>query len=153
MLRLSQSNLSLRLRLSRGTSVLSTFGGTDRSSADASRTCQGRDGDADAGRCATHEGGLTTRRAGGVTQVADAVAQLDGGVSQMKLRHWLIGDARALDHCRSSTAAPHPSVIRIIYDTEINYVRYQTRSHPEMVGDMSRVTLNFDLSKIPFVDF
>ena len=26
-----------------------------------------------------------------------------------------------------------------------------TRSHPEMVGDMSRVTLNFDLSKIPFV--
>jgi len=29
----------------------------------------------------------------------------------------------------------------------------QTRSHPEMVGDMSRVTLNFDLSKIPFVRF
>jgi len=29
----------------------------------------------------------------------------------------------------------------------------QTRSHPEMVGDMSRVTLNFDLSKIPFVHF
>ena len=27
----------------------------------------------------------------------------------------------------------------------------KTRSHPEMVGDMSRVTLNFDLSKIPFV--
>jgi len=26
-----------------------------------------------------------------------------------------------------------------------------TRSHPEMVGDMSRVTLNFDLSKIAFV--
>jgi len=26
-----------------------------------------------------------------------------------------------------------------------------TRSHPEMVGDMSCVTLNFDLSKIPFV--
>jgi len=26
-----------------------------------------------------------------------------------------------------------------------------TRSHPEMVGDMLRVTLNFDLSKIPFV--
>jgi len=29
----------------------------------------------------------------------------------------------------------------------------QTRSHPEMVGDMSRVTLNFDLSKIRFVRF
>jgi len=28
-----------------------------------------------------------------------------------------------------------------------------TRSHPEMDGDMSRVTLNFDLSKIPFVHF
>ena len=26
-----------------------------------------------------------------------------------------------------------------------------TRSHPEIVGDMSRATLNFDLSKIPFV--
>jgi len=30
---------------------------------------------------------------------------------------------------------------------------YETRSQPEMVGDMSRVTLNFDLSKIPFVRF
>jgi len=28
-----------------------------------------------------------------------------------------------------------------------------TRSHPEMVGDMSRVTLNFNLSKIPLVHF
>jgi len=27
------------------------------------------------------------------------------------------------------------------------------RSHPEMVGDILRVTLNFDLSKIPFVHF
>jgi len=32
-------------------------------------------------------------------------------------------------------------------------VKNRTRSHPEMVGDMSRVTLNFDLSKIPFVHF
>jgi len=29
----------------------------------------------------------------------------------------------------------------------------KTRSHPEMVGDMSRVTLKADLSKIPFVHF
>jgi len=29
----------------------------------------------------------------------------------------------------------------------------KTRSHPAMVGDMSHVTLNFDLSKIPFVHF
>ena len=28
-----------------------------------------------------------------------------------------------------------------------------TRSYPETVGDISRVTLNFDLSKIPFVRF
>jgi len=28
-----------------------------------------------------------------------------------------------------------------------------TRSHPEMVGDMSHVSLNFDQSKIPFVHF
>jgi len=28
-----------------------------------------------------------------------------------------------------------------------------TRSRPEMVGDMSRETLNLDLSKIPFVHF
>ena len=33
-------------------------------------------------------------------------------------------------------------------DDKSNY-----RSHPEMVGDMSCVTLNFDLSKIPFVHF
>jgi len=28
-----------------------------------------------------------------------------------------------------------------------------TRSHPEMVGDMLCVTLNFDLSKIPFAHY
>jgi len=32
-------------------------------------------------------------------------------------------------------------------------MQVKTRSRPEMVGDMSRVTLNFDLSKIPFVRF
>ena len=35
----------------------------------------------------------------------------------------------------------------------VDSLHQQTRSHPEMVGDMSRVTLNFDLSKIPFVHF
>jgi len=34
-----------------------------------------------------------------------------------------------------------------------NKEKTRTRSHPEMVGDMSRVTLNFDLSNIPFVHF
>jgi len=39
--------------------------------------------------------------------------------------------------------------------TNMHTIRWQkiTRSHPEMVGDMSRVTLNDDLSKIPFVHF
>jgi len=32
-------------------------------------------------------------------------------------------------------------------------IAIKTRSHPEMVGDMSRVTLNFDLSNILFVHF
>jgi len=36
--------------------------------------------------------------------------------------------------------------------SEINSLK-QTRSHPEMVSDMSRVTFNFDLSKISFVHF
>ena len=33
------------------------------------------------------------------------------------------------------------------------WIKNRNRSHPEMVRDMSRVTLNFDLSKIPFVHF
>jgi len=58
------------------------------------------------------------------------------------------------------SAKPHPT------DPEVSckcccqgppILRYlhwlKTRSHPEMVGDMSRVTWNFDLSKIPFVLF
>jgi len=32
-------------------------------------------------------------------------------------------------------------------------VTCKTRSHPEMVGEMLHVTLNFDLPKIPFVHF
>jgi len=32
-------------------------------------------------------------------------------------------------------------------------IAVRTRSHTEMVGDMSHVTLNFDLSKIPLVHF
>jgi len=35
----------------------------------------------------------------------------------------------------------------------INCSQLRTRSHPEMVGDISRVTFNFDLSKIPCVRF
>jgi len=43
-----------------------------------------------------------------------------------------------------------------VYDVRQNDINTEeqtkkTRSHAEMVGDMSRVTLNFDLSKLPFV--
>ena len=34
-----------------------------------------------------------------------------------------------------------------------NVLLSATRSHPEMVGNMSHVTLNFDPSKIPFLHF
>jgi len=36
----------------------------------------------------------------------------------------------------------------ICWSWSVDFVNKETRSHPEMVGDMSRVTLNFDLSKI-----
>ena len=36
---------------------------------------------------------------------------------------------------------------------QLQQMKNITRSHPDMVGDMSHVTLNFDLSKIPFVHF
>jgi len=39
------------------------------------------------------------------------------------------------------------------YQLPIQNSTTKTRSYPEMVGDMSRVTLNSDLSKIPFVHF
>ena len=37
--------------------------------------------------------------------------------------------------------------------TKVLTLQHLTRSHPETVSNMSRVTLNFDLSKIPFVHF
>jgi len=45
----------------------------------------------------------------------------------------------------------HNNAIRH-FDTPVILLKF-TRSHPEMVSDMSRVTLNSDLSKIPFVHF
>ena len=50
---------------------------------------------------------------------------------------------------RHGTAQHHPSQT----PARVSFAQ-TTRSHPEMVGDMSaRVTLNFDLSKVPFVRF
>jgi len=46
-----------------------------------------------------------------------------------------------------------PSTSLLSSSCSENLQLYETRSHPEMVGDMSRVTLNFHLSKIPFVRF
>ena len=39
------------------------------------------------------------------------------------------------------------------WESHCGKLQYGARSHPEIVGDISRVTLNFDLSKIPFVHF
>jgi len=47
----------------------------------------------------------------------------------------------------------HKNLENKLYMHSINTALCQTRSHPEMVGDMSCVTLNSDLSKILFVRF
>jgi len=44
-------------------------------------------------------------------------------------------------------------VVQSVYTSHPHSDVATTRSHPEMVGDMSRLTLNFDLSRIPFVLF
>jgi len=49
--------------------------------------------------------------------------------------------------CQKVFGSRPPALIRITCEIFTNL----TRSHPEMVGDMSHVTLNSDLSKIPFV--
>jgi len=49
-----------------------------------------------------------------------------------------------MTHDTNMQAAKSKPLVIILINTS-------TRSHPEMVGDMSHVTLNFDLSKIPFV--
>ena len=46
--------------------------------------------------------------------------------------------------------APHYATVD---ESLVSHVACPTRSHPQMVGNMSRVTLNFDLSKTSFVLF
>jgi len=46
----------------------------------------------------------------------------------------------------------------VLLSDQLHYYNTQAKTngtidHPEMVSDMSRVTLNFDLSKIPLVHF
>jgi len=48
--------------------------------------------------------------------------------------------------------APHHTFLKAGCEG-INKYKIITRSHPEIVGDMPHVTLNFDLSKTPFVHF
>jgi len=46
--------------------------------------------------------------------------------------------------------------VAVISESDVKGLRRKisdTTSHPEIVGDMLRVTLNSDLSKIPFVRF
>jgi len=44
-----------------------------------------------------------------------------------------------------------PILLLVCFCLSTATITGETRSHPEMVGNMSHVTLNFDLSKIPFV--
>jgi len=57
-----------------------------------------------------------------------------------------------VDHSKSQ-----PTDNKLSLPIKINLIKYhsndKSRIHPEMVGDMSRVTLNFHLSKIPFCAF
>ena len=55
-------------------------------------------------------------------------------------------DGRPLPH-EESKPIPKGNVSSQVFKLQ------STGSHPETVGDMSRVILNFDLSKIPFVHF
>jgi len=62
-----------------------------------------------------------------------------------------VNDDDDWEHCERTVRShcpPSPAT-----DTSLQSINQSTRSHPEMVGDMSRVTLNFDLSKISFVRF
>ena len=85
---------------------------------------------------------------------------------------WLGGKGSA-SHCDGSyyQRALHPAVVAVSIRLSGMPLRLETVSgrpfnavllfspwqleaiHAEIVGDMSRVTLNFDLSKIPFVLF
>jgi len=56
-------------------------------------------------------------------------------------------------HTHTQSQTPLITLPTPVLPTVLVTATKQTRSHPEMVGDMSRVTLNFDLSKIPFVLF
>jgi len=53
----------------------------------------------------------------------------------------------------SNSMAKNKSILETLFLTNLLTGTEETRSHPEMVGDMSCVTLNSDLSKIPFVHF
>jgi len=74
----------------------------------------------------------------------------DGGVSDHSAILWAWHRILNLEYLISNTPVIYllPSLVLVL-----KKVGKTTRSHPEMVGDMSRVTLNFDVSKIPFVRF
>ena len=62
------------------------------------------------------------------------------------------------DHSKYGCYGPETAVVEVVVgvDTSVfsqELLHKKTRSHPEMVGNMLSVTLNSDLSKIPFVRF
>jgi len=79
------------------------------------------------------------------------VYQMYNGCDNFPERAGLLREADLLDRLVDSL------VIGLVVDTRqlamhscifMSFSLFTTRSHPEIVGDMSRVTLNFDLSKI-----
>ena len=60
--------------------------------------------------------------------------------------------SEAACHAHSAAAAEMCGMLDILQKQAI-YNNKKTRSHPDMVGDTLHVTLNFDLSIIPFVHF
>jgi len=70
--------------------------------------------------------------------------------------YYIYANLVSLNHLRRYLSFTIHSTCMMVYVLEMWDEVFRekiTRSHPEMVGNMSRVTLNFDLSKIPFLRF
>ena len=55
---------------------------------------------------------------GGIAQVPEAVAQLDGGLGQVQFGHRSVTDVPTLAQCVRSAAAPYSSVPCLVYNSQ-----------------------------------
>jgi len=75
--------------------------------------------------------------------------ELDGRVESIMKRTSLVANTSNMP-----VAAREASIYTGVCLANCSFIMLViTRSHTEMVGDMSSVTMNYDLSKIPFVHF